>query len=186
MVFGVEPARYFGVLAEGVHHAVVIPAPVHIAGAALVAPYVATFGVDIGLAALGVTSFHVVFAAGIRIGVDVFEVLFPGPAGQVFVPGVDVGFGMATPAANGVVFDEAGWVELFGESVHRCHPFLGFGQVFALLFAIFLHFGGQPPGFVEGDPGKNGRVVVVPFNHFPQGVFTFLTGISVGFAPGVG
>src|SRR5439155_1429330 len=77
---GVEPAGDLGVAPERVYRPVVIPAPVDVAGAPLVAPDVAELAVDIGLPRLPVAGLEVPRRA--RIGAVAHQpvVLLPRPA----------------------------------------------------------------------------------------------------------
>ncbi len=181
VVLGVEPAADFGVAAELVHHHVVVPAPVAVARAAVVAPDIAAFAVEQRLAGLGAAADEIPFRAGEGVAGDLVEMLAPGIAREIGMPGIDVGRDVVKVAGR-VVFDQARRVELFGQAIDRGNPFLGFGLVTAVA-AFAAH---QAPGLVEGDPGKNGGVVEIAAQHPAQRHFDFPAHVRVRFAPTVG
>ena len=132
VVLGVEPAADLRVAAEFVHHDVVVPAPVAVAGAAFVAPDVAALAVEQRLAALGAAADEIPFRAGEGVARDLVQMLAPGVARQVGVPGIDVGLDVVVVAGR-VVLDQPRGVELLGQAVDRGDPFLRLGQVLAVL-----------------------------------------------------
>ncbi len=102
---GVEPAGDLGVAAEGVQRAVIVPAPIDVASAPLVAPHVPELAVDVRLkggwgARLPVTGLEVPRGARVRAVAHHPVVLLPGPAWQVGVPRVHVGLGVAAAATG--------------------------------------------------------------------------------------
>src|SRR5437867_1185168 len=94
-----------------VDRAVVVPAPIHVPGAALVAPHVAEFGIEHRLASLPPRRFEVPLGPRIRAVADSLHKRFPTPARQVLVPRIEIGFRVPTAAAGRVVLDQSGGIE---------------------------------------------------------------------------
>src|SRR5258707_323141 len=99
-MLGVEPSGDPGMAAEGVDGAVVVPAPVDVAGASLVAPHVAELRVEHRLVPLGPRPLEVPGRTREARVAYPLVVLFPAPAGEVLVPRVEIGFGVAAAAAH--------------------------------------------------------------------------------------
>src|SRR5207237_6210723 len=97
---GVEPAGDLRMASERVHRAVVVPAPVDVARAPLVAPDVAELAVEIRLPRLAVAGLEVPRGAGTRTVAHHLVVALPRPPRQVGVPRVDVGLGVAAAPAG--------------------------------------------------------------------------------------
>ena len=186
VMLGIKPTRNFWVFPKSIHHSVVIPTPIYIARAAFVAPNIATFGVDIWHIGLFITVFVMKFAAHKGFFVDCLQMFFPTFACQIFVPCINIGFGMPRPAANGIVFHQTSGIQTFCQTINRSYPFLGFGQIDVLLFAVNFLLSFQSPRFVEGYPRKNSGMIIISFYHFTECKLRFLAGIFVGFAPKIG
>src|SRR5712671_1197189 len=107
----VEPARDLRVAPERIDGAVVVPAPVDVARAALVAPDVAELRIEHRLAPLSPRPLEVPGRAGEGAVADSPILLFPAPAGEVLVPRVKIGFGVTAAAAHRVVLDETSGVQ---------------------------------------------------------------------------
>ena len=182
VVLRVEPARHLRVAAELVHHGVVVEAPVHVAGRALVAPDVAALAVEHGLLALLAAAHEVPGRAGEGLRLGLVERRLPLPPGQVHVPGVEVRLHVPSAAAGGVVLDEARRVELLREVEALPDPLLRLGEPGGLpVRALRL----QAPLLVEEHPREDGRVVEVAAHHAAQGRLPLLAHRLVGLAPAV-
>src|SRR3954471_19724020 len=107
----VEPAGELGVPAEGVYGAMIVPAPVDVTRAALVAPDVAELRVEHRLAALAKAVLEVPCRAREGAVAQRVEMSLPSPAGQVLVPGVEVRHRVSPVAARRVVLEETLRVE---------------------------------------------------------------------------
>src|SRR5690606_19608614 len=108
----VEPSRNLRAPPEVVDEDVVVPAPVHVARAALISPYIAELGIEEGLPALRVSIQKIPLGARMRARDDLIEVLRHRIAGRVHVPRVDVRL-RVPEAADRVVLHRAGPIELF-------------------------------------------------------------------------
>ena len=168
----VEPPRELGVAAEGIDGAVVVPAPVHVASAAFVAPDVPELRVDHRLVRLSVARLEVPRRAGERAVARHAQLLIPLPAGEVVVPRVDVGDGMAPAAAGGVVLDEACGIERLRQPHRLDDALLGGGQISFLA----IHLRHEAPRLVVHDPREHGRMVVVAGDHLAQGIVMLAEG----------
>src|SRR6266852_2000825 len=164
MVFGVQPAADLGVTAKCIDGAVVVPAPVHVAGAAFVTPYVPELRVTHRLTCLPPRRPEVPGRAGERAVAHLLVVRLPTPAGQVLVPGIEIGLGVSAAATHGVVFDESRGIERLGKTVIARDATLGLGQV--PIAPIDLRF--ETPRLVEQHPAEDGRMVVVACDHAAQ------------------
>ena len=185
VVLRVQPSGKHGMATEDIQGAMIIPAPVDIAGAAFVTPDVAELGIDIGLPLLAVPGFEIPGRAGVDRRILLEEEIFPRPSRQVAVPGVEVGGDMPHAATDRIVFDQPAGIEILGLAVHPGHPFLSFRQVAALL-VFLVDRSEKPPGFVEEYPGKNGGMVVIAPDHLPHGIFGFRPQLRPRLAPAVG
>src|SRR5713101_1343030 len=115
----VEPARDLRVAPERIDGAVVVPAPVDVARAALVAPHVAELRVEHRLAPLPPRPLEVPGRPGEGAVADAPILLLPAPAGEVLVPRVEVALGVAAAAAHRVVFDEARGIQRLRQVIDR-------------------------------------------------------------------
>src|SRR6266480_2459220 len=103
VMLGVEPARQFGMAPERIDGAVVVPTPVDVTCAAVVPPDVAELGVEHRLRALSPRRLEVPLRIQKRAVAESLDVLFPAPAGQILVPGIEIGLGVTGAAARRVV-----------------------------------------------------------------------------------
>src|SRR5207237_114161 len=129
VMLGVEPAADFGMTAECVDRAVVVPAPVHVARAALVAPDIAELGVAPRLMALPPRRLEIPRRARERAVAQALDVVFPAPAGEVVVPGVEIGCRVTAAAADRVVFHESRGIEPLRNAIVLGHSPLRLRQV---------------------------------------------------------
>src|SRR5678815_461869 len=91
---------------ERVHGAVIVPAPVDVAGAPLVPPDVPELGVEHRLAPLLVAGLEVEWGVAERAVADAADVRLPLPTGQVVMPRAQIGFRVSSTTTDGVVLDE--------------------------------------------------------------------------------
>src|ERR1700752_4405840 len=103
--------------AERVDRPVIIPAPVDVTGAALVAPHVAEFGIEHGLACLTPRCLEIPLGAGVGAVARPLDARLPTPARQVVVPGVEISVRMSAAAAWRIVLDQSSRVQRFCERV---------------------------------------------------------------------
>src|SRR5207247_9454355 len=120
---------YPRVTPKRVDRAVLVPAPVHVPRAALVTPHVAELRVAHRLTGLAPRGPEIPRRPREGAVADSLVVGLPAPAGQVVVPGVEIGLGVAAAAAHGVVFDEARGIERLGQTVIAHAPMLGRGEM---------------------------------------------------------
>ena len=179
VMFGVQPAADLRVPAEVVHHDVIVPAPIDVARAALVAPDVAALAVEQRLAVLGAAADEVPFRARAGVPADLVQVLGPLVARQVGVPTVDVRQRRGR-SCRGSCPRRAGWGRAPWPAGHGRDPCLRLGQV--ALVALC----GQAPGLVEGHPSEDGRMIEVPLDHAAQRDLGLAAHVLVGLAPTVG
>ena len=111
VMLGIEPTGQFGMASKRVDRPVIIPAPVDVSGAALIAPHVAELGVQHGLARLSPRCLEIPMRSGIGAVADLLHALLPPPARQVLVPGVEVRLRVPATAARRVVLDQPRRVE---------------------------------------------------------------------------
>src|SRR5690349_9664829 len=117
-MLGVEPSGQLGMAAKSIHGAMVVPAPVHVAGAALVPPHIAELRVEHRLTALAMAALEVPRRAGEGAVTERVEMRLPSPSGQILVPGVEVRHRVSDVAARGIVLDETRPVEPLRQSDH--------------------------------------------------------------------
>ena len=161
MVLGIQPAADLGVTAKCVDGAVVIPAPIHVAGAALVAPHVPELRVAHRLPCLPPRRPEVPGRARERTVAHLLVARLPAPAGQVLVPGIEIGLRVSAAAAHGVVFDESCGIERLRQTVIARNATLGLRQIAIASFDLRL----ETPCLVEQHPGEHRRMIVVAFDH---------------------
>src|SRR5439155_12302641 len=100
VVLGVEPPGDLGMKAKRIDGAMVVPAPVDISGAALVSPDVPELRVEHRLAVLAPGRQDIPLRPGKRAVADLLHVGLPAPAGEVFVPGIQIGARVAAVATD--------------------------------------------------------------------------------------
>ena len=160
----------------------VVPAPVHVARAALVAPHIAELRVEHGLVPLLPGRRKIPGRAGEGAVADLLVVACPAPAGQITVPGVEVGLGVRPAAADRVVLHQPSGIERLGEAIISGDPALGGGKV----PVARIHAADQAPRFVEQHPRKDGRMVVVAVDHAAESRVVLPKCRRVGRPPPVG
>ena len=133
VMLGVEPAGNLRVTPKCIDRAVVVPAPIDVARAPLIAPHIPELGVEHRLMTLTPTRLEVPRRTWERAVAERLVVMFPLPPRQVLVPGVEIRLRMTDVTTDGIVFDESGRVERFREMIHAHDFALCFGRVaFAL------------------------------------------------------
>lgn len=183
VVLGVEPTCALGMGTEGVDHLMVVPGDIDVACSAFVTPYVATFAIEHGCATLMMVVDVVPDGAFIGVVAVFVELLFPSGAGEITVPGVEVGDDVVE-VAGGVVLDETRRVELLGEMVHLFDPRLRAPVVASE--AIGFACGEESPGLVEVDPREDGGVVEVATELTAHTAFPIFTTEGIVVGPPVG
>ena len=158
VVLGVEPAGALGMGTEGIDHQMIVPRDIDVACGTIVAPDIAAFAVEHGDTRLMTVASVVPDGAFVGPTAVFVELRFPSGAGEVAMPGVEVGDEVVEVTGR-VVLDKTGWVELLGELIHLFHPVLR-GPVVATQ-SVGLAGGEESPCLVEVDPGEDGRVVEV-------------------------
>src|SRR6266498_1834390 len=118
VVFGVQPPCDLWMATERIQSAMVVPAPIHVAGAALIAPHVPELRVDHRLPRLTPWRLEIPGRSGKRAVTHALNTRFPFPARQVLVPRVDVRLCVTVAAARRVVFDEPRGIQRLRETVH--------------------------------------------------------------------
>src|SRR6476661_407804 len=101
-MLGVEPARDLRVTTKRIDGAMVVPAPVDVAGAPFVAPHVAELGVEHRLMILPPAQLEVPARPGKCAVAERLVVALPFPTRQVIVPGVEIRLRMADVTTDGI------------------------------------------------------------------------------------
>ncbi len=114
VMLGVQPAADFGMTPKRVDGTMVVPAPIDVARAAFIAPHVAELRITHRLTYLPPRGSEVPGPSWERAVAEPLVVRLPTPPGQVLVPRVEIGLGMAAAAAHRVVFDESSRVQRLG------------------------------------------------------------------------
>src|SRR5439155_26106997 len=110
-VFAVGPARERGMAAEGLDRAMILPAPIHVAGAARVAPHISELRAEHRLPGLLPRRFEIPRGGRKRTITHTDHELLPAPPRQIFVPGVEIRLAVSAVTTDGVVLDQSRRVE---------------------------------------------------------------------------